>query len=165
MSKWGTVLADAVRQSAQPADMTILDKSGKVLIQTPLPSEFGGMPVLYSNRGLLQQSIHQYAISLGIKIRYGVRPIQVCSILWKIAWTHADMIFAGASSRPAMGRGQRSSRSGTGVPSSWTVMVTTRRISLTTSVHHSDLFVGSVNQSLSAIGEDVVTCQWHLRNV
>lgn len=42
MSKWGTVLADAVRQSAQPADMTILDKSGKGSYSNPIAERVRG---------------------------------------------------------------------------------------------------------------------------
>lgn len=73
MAKWSNVLEEAVRASAQPKGMTIYDSSGKTLLKAPLPTEFDGMPVLYSNRGLLQRLILQHATLLGIKIRYGTR--------------------------------------------------------------------------------------------
>lgn len=73
MAKWGDVLKEAVGHSAQPADMTMFDKNGKVLIQPPLPTEMGGFPILYSNRGMLQRLMLDYAKSLGIKIRFGTR--------------------------------------------------------------------------------------------
>ena len=73
MSNWGDVLQSAVAESAQPGDMKMRDSSGKLLLHTPLPTEFGGFPVLYSNRGLLQRLILNHARSLGIKFRFGVR--------------------------------------------------------------------------------------------
>ncbi|OQV00113.1 FAD binding domain-containing protein [Cladophialophora immunda] len=73
MSKWGNLLEQAVAESAQPARMTLFDKSGKKLLEAPLPTEFGGYPVLYSNRGLLQRLILEEAKTIGIGFRFGKR--------------------------------------------------------------------------------------------
>jgi 2-polyprenyl-6-methoxyphenol hydroxylase-like FAD-dependent oxidoreductase len=73
MKKWGDVLERAVEESAQPPTMTIHDKSGRVLLHTPIPTDFAGHPVLYSNRGLLQHLIYEHATSLNIKFRFGTR--------------------------------------------------------------------------------------------
>ncbi|KAH7068617.1 hypothetical protein FB567DRAFT_585047 [Paraphoma chrysanthemicola] len=73
MANWGKVLEQATNDSARPSFMTIFDKSGKELLKGPLPEGFGGFPVLYCNRGLLQASIFDYANSLGVKFRFGAR--------------------------------------------------------------------------------------------
>ncbi|KAM5355001.1 hypothetical protein ACJ41O_001647 [Fusarium nematophilum] len=73
MSHWDDILKQAVANGAQVDTMSILDKSGKLLLQSPLPTEFGGYPVLYANRGLLQRTIFEYASGLGIKFRLGSR--------------------------------------------------------------------------------------------
>lgn len=73
MKDWGNVLDQAVSDGAQATSMNIHDKWGKVLLKAPLPTEFSGFPVLYSNRGLLQRTIFEYANSLGIKFRLGAR--------------------------------------------------------------------------------------------
>lgn len=73
MSNWGNVLEEAVKQSAQPPSMTMFDKFGKILIQPSLPTEMGGYPILFSNRGHLQRLIFDYAKSLGVKFRFGKR--------------------------------------------------------------------------------------------
>ncbi|KAH7110711.1 hypothetical protein EDB81DRAFT_831495 [Dactylonectria macrodidyma] len=73
MAGWGSVLQKEVEVSGQPRLMAIHDKAGKSLLEAPMPTEFDGFPVLYSNRGLLQRLILEHANSLGIKIRFGVR--------------------------------------------------------------------------------------------
>lgn len=73
MSHWGNVLEQAVAESAQPKDMKMFDKTGRVLLHAPLPTEFSGFPVLYSNRGLLQRLILEYARSIGVEFRFGER--------------------------------------------------------------------------------------------
>lgn len=73
MSNWGNTLQEAVKMSAQIDTMTMFDKNGKVLIQPPLPEEFEGSPILYSNRGMIQKLMYEKAVSLGIKFHFGVR--------------------------------------------------------------------------------------------
>jgi 2-polyprenyl-6-methoxyphenol hydroxylase-like FAD-dependent oxidoreductase len=73
MARWGDTLQQAAKMSAQPGTMTMFDKHGKVLIQPPLPTEIDGSPILYANRGALQRLMYDYAISLGIKVHFGVR--------------------------------------------------------------------------------------------
>ena len=73
MAKWGKVLDQAISESARPMTMDLRDKSGKLILQPPLPADFGGFPMLYSNRGLLQLSVFEHATSLGIKFRFGAR--------------------------------------------------------------------------------------------
>lgn len=73
MAKWGAVLTEAVKESAQPGEMTMFDNKGKVIIQPPLPTEIKGFPILYSNRGMLQRLLYEYATSQGIKFRFGSR--------------------------------------------------------------------------------------------
>ncbi|KAL6364142.1 hypothetical protein LRP88_02058 [Fusarium phalaenopsidis] len=70
---WGDVLAEETRVSGKPSSMTIADKLGKTLLQAPMPTEFDGYPVLYSNRGSLQRLIFDHAKSLGIEFRFGTR--------------------------------------------------------------------------------------------
>ncbi len=53
--------------------MTMLNSSGEVLLEAPLPSHFDGFPVLFSHRGYIQQHIYAYALSIGIKFRFGAR--------------------------------------------------------------------------------------------
>ncbi|RSL87767.1 hypothetical protein CEP52_015424 [Fusarium oligoseptatum] len=73
MRNWGDVLAEETRVSGKPSSMTITNKLGKTLLQAPMPTEFDGYPVLYSNRGSLQRLIFDHAKSLGIKFRFGTR--------------------------------------------------------------------------------------------
>lgn len=53
--------------------MTMFNKDGEELITAPLPQDFAGFPVLFSNRGFIQKSIFEHAQSLGIKFRFGTR--------------------------------------------------------------------------------------------
>jgi 2-polyprenyl-6-methoxyphenol hydroxylase-like FAD-dependent oxidoreductase len=76
MKPWGTTLAQAQAIAAQPESMTIYDKDGKVLYSPPLPSEIGGSPILFSNRGELQIMMHEYAVSLGITFQFGTRILE-----------------------------------------------------------------------------------------
>ncbi|KAM5383739.1 hypothetical protein ACJZ2D_001728 [Fusarium nematophilum] len=73
MSNWGNVLEEETKVSGNPSCMNILEKSGKVLLQAPMPTEFDGYPVLFSNRGCLQRLIFEHANSLGIKFRFGTK--------------------------------------------------------------------------------------------
>lgn len=50
--------------------MSLRDRLGKVLLTAPLPSEFGGFPVLFSNRGFIQKHIYEHALSIGVKFRF-----------------------------------------------------------------------------------------------
>ncbi|KAH6955727.1 hypothetical protein BKA56DRAFT_706811 [Ilyonectria sp. MPI-CAGE-AT-0026] len=73
MQGWGTILKDIQKDSAQPPAMTIWDQNGKELLTSPLPDSFDGSPVLFSNRGLIQTHIFNYAKSVGVKFRFGCR--------------------------------------------------------------------------------------------
>lgn len=53
--------------------MTIFDTAGRELLTAPLPEEFDGYPVLFSNRGLIQRHIYDYAVSIGVEFRFGCR--------------------------------------------------------------------------------------------
>jgi 2-polyprenyl-6-methoxyphenol hydroxylase-like FAD-dependent oxidoreductase len=73
MAKWGNVLEKAQAIAAQPATMTLFNKHGKAMFSPPLPSEIDGAPILFSTRGELQILMYEYAISLGIRFRFGRR--------------------------------------------------------------------------------------------
>lgn len=73
MMKWGDTLAKAKAIAAQPATMTIFNEHGKAMYSPPLPSEIGGAPNLFSNRGELQMLMYEYAVSIGVKFRFGTR--------------------------------------------------------------------------------------------
>lgn len=53
--------------------MTILDTTGREILVAPLPDNFDGYPVLFSNRGLIQRHIYQHAVALGVKFHFGCR--------------------------------------------------------------------------------------------
>lgn len=73
MSKWGDVVKEIQAISSQPPTMTMYNKDGKELLTAPLPKDFDGHPVLFSNRGYIQKVIAEYAQSLGVKIRLNSR--------------------------------------------------------------------------------------------
>ncbi|KIW90820.1 uncharacterized protein Z519_08603 [Cladophialophora bantiana CBS 173.52] len=73
MARWGNVVKEIQAISAQPPTMTLFDKDGVELLTAPLPSEFDGYPVLFSNRGYIQKSVFEYAQSIGVKFRFGSR--------------------------------------------------------------------------------------------
>lgn len=73
MSRWKNVVKDIEEISSQPPTMTLFDKEGEELLTAPLPKDFDGYPVLFSNRGIIQKSIFEHAQSLGIKFRFGSR--------------------------------------------------------------------------------------------
>jgi 2-polyprenyl-6-methoxyphenol hydroxylase-like FAD-dependent oxidoreductase len=73
MSKWGNVVKDIQAISSQPPSMTMYNKDGKELLTAPLPKDFDGHPVLFSNRGYIQKVIAEYAQSLGVKLRLNSR--------------------------------------------------------------------------------------------
>lgn len=73
MASWGNVVKDIQAISAQPPTMTMFNAEGKELLTAPLPSEFGGHPVLFSNRGYIQKTMYEYACSIGVKFRFNSR--------------------------------------------------------------------------------------------
>lgn len=73
MSSWGKVVPDIQRISSQPSTMTIFDKHGGEVFTGPLPKEFDGYPVLFPNRGYIQEHVFTYAQSLGVKFHFGSR--------------------------------------------------------------------------------------------
>lgn len=73
MSRWGNVVKDIQALSAQPPTMTMFNTEGKELLCVPLPKEFDGHPVLFSNRGYIQKTIYEYACSIGVKFHFNSR--------------------------------------------------------------------------------------------
>jgi 2-polyprenyl-6-methoxyphenol hydroxylase-like FAD-dependent oxidoreductase len=73
MSIWGNVVKDIQAISAQPPTMKMYNKDGQELLTAPLPKDFEGHPVIFSNRGYIQKIIAEYAESIGVKIRLNSR--------------------------------------------------------------------------------------------
>ncbi|KIW24251.1 uncharacterized protein PV07_09979 [Cladophialophora immunda] len=86
--------------SGQPDFMTIHDKKGRIVFQPPMPSELGGSPILFSNRGAIQKPMDEYAVLLGIPFRFGARITEYqehdyhASVLVQGSWVSADAIIA-----------------------------------------------------------------------
>lgn len=77
MSRWGDVLEKIVQISASPDTMTIMNKDGKVLLDQQLHTDFDGFPIVYGHRGRIQQTFSDYAISLGVEIKWGASVSEV----------------------------------------------------------------------------------------
>jgi len=74
--RWNHVLDDLLAGASQPDTMAIQDKSGRLLLDQPLPKEFNGNPNVYTSRGLAQQLMHDYAVSLGVYVVFGAKVTQ-----------------------------------------------------------------------------------------
>ncbi|KAF2186194.1 FAD/NAD(P)-binding domain-containing protein [Zopfia rhizophila CBS 207.26] len=70
LSKWGNVMDELWKMASQPESMKIQDKNGKVLLDQPLPKDFGGFPNIYTSRTRLQNLLYECAISLGIHFTF-----------------------------------------------------------------------------------------------
>jgi 2-polyprenyl-6-methoxyphenol hydroxylase-like FAD-dependent oxidoreductase len=73
MSKWGPVLEQATKESALLKKMTLFNSKGELMLNSPLPMDFNGFPILFPLRGYAQKTMYEYAVSLGIKFRLGAR--------------------------------------------------------------------------------------------
>ncbi|KAM5346053.1 hypothetical protein ACJ41O_009058 [Fusarium nematophilum] len=73
MSRWGDVMEKVLKISPEYPEMTYWDWKGEKLLDTPLPLEIGGSPIVFTNRALVQQIIYDYALSLGVKFRFSAR--------------------------------------------------------------------------------------------
>lgn len=73
MRKWGHILANIVKIAAQPDTLKIMDQAGKALLDQPLPPDYEGHPNCFSHRGMTQQWMYNYALSLGIEFQFSSR--------------------------------------------------------------------------------------------
>lgn len=73
MSNWGNVLEEAVKISSSVPSLTYLDWKGTPIIESPLPQDFGGFPILYCKRGKIQRLMYEHAKSIGVNFRFGAR--------------------------------------------------------------------------------------------
>lgn len=53
--------------------MTYWNFKGDKILDAPLPAEFSGFPILYCSRGETQNIFYDYAVSIGVKFRLGIR--------------------------------------------------------------------------------------------
>ena len=73
MSRWGDVLEQALKISPQYPEMTYWNSKGEELLDTPLPLQIKGHPILFTNRALVQQILYEHALSLRVKVQFGCR--------------------------------------------------------------------------------------------
>lgn len=73
MSRWGDVLEKTLKISPQYPEMTYWNSQGEKLLDTPLPLEIRGFPILFTNRALVQQFLYEHALSLGVQFQFGCR--------------------------------------------------------------------------------------------
>jgi 2-polyprenyl-6-methoxyphenol hydroxylase-like FAD-dependent oxidoreductase len=73
LAKWGHLLEEVKSTSASPASMRCQNQKGELLLDQDLPSEYGGFPNVYSNRGKTQKFMYEYAILLGVKFNFNSR--------------------------------------------------------------------------------------------
>ncbi|KAH7161079.1 hypothetical protein EDB81DRAFT_924424 [Dactylonectria macrodidyma] len=71
IKRWGNVLEKIVNISASPEIMSIKNKDGKVLLDQQLHTEFDGFPIIYGHRGRIQEFFHDFAVSLGVEVKWG----------------------------------------------------------------------------------------------
>ncbi|KAJ9503147.1 hypothetical protein LTR99_006984 [Exophiala xenobiotica] len=73
LSKWGNVLEKVAEDSARPSFLECQDSQGRLLYKQPLPLDFDGFPILYPSRGRAHKLMYDYAVSIGVQVRFGVR--------------------------------------------------------------------------------------------
>lgn len=73
IKKWGPVLEQIASNSAQPDVMRLQNSKGEVLVEQQLPSHNAGFPIVYTNRGLAQKYMYEYALTLGVRFQFGAR--------------------------------------------------------------------------------------------
>lgn len=73
MKKWGDILPKLEAVAAQPENMVIHDQQGKTLLNQPMPADFEGNPNLFTNRGMGQRLMFEYAQSIGVEFTFGTR--------------------------------------------------------------------------------------------
>ncbi|KAJ0420300.1 hypothetical protein BJY00DRAFT_313239 [Aspergillus carlsbadensis] len=131
LADWG--IFDAVRHMmAQPDALKIQTKTGRLLLQQPLPRDFDGFPNIYTNRTRLQNHIYEYAVSLGIQFVFGARITEYveeeqagrAGIMYQGSTHFADLVIGADSvhSRArwfVMGQEQPARKSGFAVYRSW----------------------------------------------
>ncbi|KAH7126493.1 hypothetical protein B0J13DRAFT_611831 [Dactylonectria estremocensis] len=71
IKRWGNVLEKIVSISASPEIMSIMDKKGKVLLDQQLHTDFDGFPIIYGHRGRIQHFFYDFAVSLGVEVKWG----------------------------------------------------------------------------------------------
>lgn len=73
ISKWGSSLEQLHRESALPKTLTLFNSKGQLIVDLPLPQEFAGFPVCFSQRGYAQRVLYNHALSVGVKVRLNTR--------------------------------------------------------------------------------------------
>ena len=73
LSTWGDIMEKLWSIASQPDSMKIQDQHGKLLLDQPLPKDFGGFPNIYTSRTRLQNMLYDYALSLGVDFTFDAR--------------------------------------------------------------------------------------------
>lgn len=73
LAKWGNVLQEIEEDSARPRYLDCLDSQGKLLNRQDMPLDYDGFPNIYPSRGKAHRIFYEHAVSIGVKVRFGVR--------------------------------------------------------------------------------------------
>lgn len=73
LAKWGNVLEKVADDSARPRFLECQNAQGELLNKQALPLDYDGFPILYPSRGRAHKIIYDYANSIGVQVRFGVR--------------------------------------------------------------------------------------------
>lgn len=95
LKRWGSCLQELMEGVAQPPELVLADKTGKVLLRQQLELEFNGNPSAYSSRGLTQQIMCRYAQSLGVNVIFGARVTSLAEDGAQVTLTTEERIYSG----------------------------------------------------------------------
>ncbi|OQV09307.1 FAD binding domain-containing protein [Cladophialophora immunda] len=73
LSKWGDVLGEIAKDSAQPKFLECQNSQGTLLVKQVLPGQYDGYPILYPSRGRAHKIMFEYAKSIGVEVQFGTR--------------------------------------------------------------------------------------------
>ncbi|KIW79159.1 hypothetical protein Z517_05771 [Fonsecaea pedrosoi CBS 271.37] len=76
ISQWPGMLEKIRGVSSLPTRLRICDKSGRLLVEQPLPSEFDGFPNSYANRTKVQNYMYEYAKEIGVQFTFNARIVE-----------------------------------------------------------------------------------------
>jgi len=130
ISQWPGMLDQVRNVSSLPTSLKICDKSGKLLVEQPLPLEFDGFPNSYANRTRVQNYLYDYAREIGVNFTFDARITEYfeeegrAGIVYNRERISADMVVA-ADSVHSRGRAyvtgtpEKAQKSGFAVYRSW----------------------------------------------